>query len=173
MSKICIVSDAWHPQINGVVTTLQNIKIECEKRGHDVHIFSPNDCPVKMPLPGYSEITLGFIRPKRVKEYLKEHKFDHIHISTPEGPVGTVFRKVLNKLDLNYTTAYHTKFPEFVNAKYPFVPISLGARYMKSINRKSSGILVPTPSVFEELEMKGYDKVKLWTRGVDLSLIHI
>ena len=50
------------------------------------------------------------------------------------------------------------------------MPISLGARYMKSINRKSSGILVPTPSVFEELEMKGYDKVKLWTRGVDRSL---
>ena len=170
MSKICIVTDAWHPQINGVVTTLSNIKIECEKRGHDVHIFSPNECPVKMPLPSYSEINLGFIRPKRVKEYLKEHKFDHIHISTPEGPIGTIFRKVLNKLDLNYTTAYHTKFPEFVNAKYPFVPISLGARYMKSINRKSSGILVPTPSVFEELEIKGYDKVKLWTRGVDRSL---
>ena len=69
MSKICIVSDAWHPQINGVVTTLQNIKIQCEKRGHDVHIFSPNDCPVKMPLPGYSEITLGFIRVCEEKLY--------------------------------------------------------------------------------------------------------
>ena len=168
--KILLITDAWTPQINGVVTTLTNIVARLEKQGHTVNVFSPDKCPVRFPLPGYSEIVLGLPRPTQVAHHIDLFRPDHVHISTPEGPLGQIFRMALDRRGINYTTAYHTKFPEFVNAKFNWVPVSVGHRFMKRINRRSKSILVPTQSMVDELHSQGYGNTKLWSRGYDTDL---
>jgi len=168
--KILLITDAWRPQVNGVVTTLTNVVDRIRQEGHEVTVFSPDQCPIRFPLPGYSEIVLGIPRPTQVAHHLDLLKPDHVHISTPEGPLGQIFRIALNRRQMNYTTAYHTKFPEFVNAKFNWVPVSVGHKFMKSINSRSKKILVPTQSMVNELEALGYENVKLWSRGYDTGL---
>ena len=165
MPKILIISDAWLPQINGVVTTLTNVKKELEKSGYEVEVFSPEDCRIKFPLPFYPEITLGIPSKKKIKKRLDCEPPDFIHISTPEGPIGSRFRHILDKRKWNYTTGYHTKFPEFVKSIIPILPISWGHKFMKFVNRKSKKIMVPTPSMIQELTSMGYLNVVLWGRG--------
>lgn len=166
--KILIVSDAWEPQVSGVVTTLNNTIRELEKMGHEVRVFSPQDCRFRFPLPFYSEIKLGFPLGKKIHEVIG-WKPDHIHISTPEGPIGTRFRRRLNHLGIEYTTAYHTKYPEFIRAKLP-IPLWLSHKYMRYVNKRATAIMVPTESMIEELTELGYKNVKLWSRGYDESI---
>ena len=168
--KILLITDAWKPQVNGVVTTLTNVVDRLRQAGHQVNVFSPDKCPIRFPLPGYSEIVLGLPRPTQVAHHLDLLKPDHVHISTPEGPLGQIFRIALDRRRMNYTTAYHTKFPEFVNAKFNWVPVSVGQKFMKRINSRSKKILVPTQSMVNELEAQGYENVKLWSRGYDTDL---
>lgn len=164
--KILIVTDAWEPQVSGVVTTLNNTIRELEKMGHTVEVFSPQECRYRFPLPFYSEIKLGIPSRRRIKQTISQG-FDHIHISTPEGPIGSAFCRRLNRLGIRYTTAYHTKFPEFVKRKLPFIPLWLSHIFMRYVNRRSTAIMVPTPSMIEELTELGYKNVKLWSRGYD------
>jgi len=168
--KILLITDAWRPQVNGVVTTLTNVVDRLRQAGHQVNVFSPDKCPIRFPLPGYSEIVLGIPRPTQVAHHLDLLKPDNVHISTPEGPLGQIFRIALDRRRMNYTTAYHTKFPEFVNAKFNWVPVSVGHKFMKRINSRSKKILVPTKSMVDELEALGYENVKLWSRGYDTRL---
>jgi len=164
--KILIVSDAWEPQVSGVVTTLNNTIRELEKMGHSIKVFSPQDCRIQFPLPLYSEIKLGIPSRRKIKEAI-EWDPHHIHISTPEGPIGRAFCRRLDRMKIRYTTAYHTKFPEFVKRKLRFVPLWLSHIFMRYVNRKSTAIMVPTPSMVEELTSLGYKCVRLWGRGYD------
>ena len=163
--KILIVSDAWEPQVSGVVTTLNNTIRELEKMGHEVRVFSPQDCRFRFPLPFYSEIKLGIPFSKKIHEAIKWNP-DHIHISTPEGPIGMRFRRKLNHLGIRYSTAYHTKYPEFIRSKLP-IPLWLSHKYMRYVNKRATAIMVPTESMVEELTNLGYKNVKLWSRGYD------
>lgn len=172
MKKILIVTDAWTPQINGVVTTLTNVVKQLRNRGHDVRVFSPEDCAMRFPLPSYPEIVLGIPRLSQCRQAIDLDGPDHIHISTPEGPLGTVFRWLCDRRGKKYSTAYHTKFPEFVNAKLPWIKVSWGRRFMRWINQNSQAILVPAPSIYQELEQQGYANIIQWSRGIDTEIFH-
>ena len=170
MAKILLVTDAWTPQVNGVVTTLTNVVDKIRKDGHEVKVFSPENCPIQFGCPGYNEIKLGIPNLAQVQHHIDLYRPDHVHISTPEAPLGIIFRLCLDKRKYNYTTAYHTKFPEFVNAKCKWIPTSIGHKFMKRVNKRSKKILVPTQSMLEELTGLGYENVKVWSRGIDTDL---
>lgn len=168
MSRILIITDAWLPQVNGVVTTLVNLTEQLRSLGHEVKIFSPEDCKIRFALPSYPEIRLGVPAWGEPRRIIEQFLPDYVHVSTPEAPLGIFFRRILDQLGMRYSTAYHTKFPEFIKAKFPWFPLSWARRYMRHINRYSENILVPTASVAQHLQQHGFDpaKIKLWTRGI-------
>ena len=168
--RILIVSDAWKPQVNGVVTTLTNVSEKLREMGHDVRVVSPEDCSLRFRVPFYPEIRLGLPKKRVMENLLHDFQPNHIHISTPEGPLGRCWRKLCKKYALRYTTAYHTKFPEFVKSITKVIPVSLGHLFMKHVNKHSRCIMVPTQSMIDELGEKGYKNVKLWGRGYDKKI---
>lgn len=171
MSKILLITDAWEPQINGVVTTLVNLVKQLEKNNYDVKVISPRDCKLTFPIPGYKEIKVGFMSTKRAKTIVLSEDWDYVHIGTPEGPLGTAFSKACNKLQKTFTASCHTKFPEFINARVPFIPIKLGWLWMKYKYKHASRILTTTESMVKELKDHGLTQpIKSWSRGVDRSI---
>ena len=165
--RILIVTDAWAPQINGVVRTLQNT-IRCLKHnGHDVSVISPEQFKT-VSCPGYPEIPLSLASKKRFAQLVEAFKPDALHIST-EGPLGLRARQYARSRDLRYTTAYHTRFPEYVH-RYFKIPLAMTYRYMKWFHRHSAAVMVPTPTVIQELTRWGFKNLVLWSRGVELDL---
>lgn len=174
MAKILLITDAWgNKQINGVVTTLKNLVKQAHLAGDNVHVFHPGRCRIRFPLPGYSEITIGLISVWRAKRLLKKQSWDHIHIATPEGFVGNQFAKACRQLGIPFSASCHTKFPEFVNARIPWIPISLGWAWMRNRFRGASHILTTTDSMVEELKEWGFDQdIRAWSRGVDREIFN-
>jgi glycosyltransferase involved in cell wall biosynthesis len=165
--KIALVTDAWQPQVNGVVTTLVELVKELTLAGHSVKVIEPGQFPTR-PCPGYAGIDLA-ISPKRLlAEKLDEFEPDAIHLAT-EGPLGWAGRAYCLKRKLAFTTAFHTKFPEIVNAALK-VPLSWGYALFRHFHRPSSGVMVPTHSVLRMLEGRGFRNLRSWTHGVDTSL---
>lgn len=166
--KIAIVSDAWHPQINGVVNSMQHTCDDLREFGHQVEIFSPQDFKT-VPCPTYPSIRLSVLPGGRLSRMLDDYSPDSIHIST-EGPLGMAARSWCCKRKLRFTTAYHTQFPQYVSLRAP-VPLSWGYGVMRWFHARSQAVMVPTATVKRELEAQGFgDKVKLWSRGVDTGL---
>jgi glycosyltransferase involved in cell wall biosynthesis len=173
MSKILLITDAWHPQVNGVVTTLSNLVDQAKKNGDTIYVFHPGRCKIRFSLWFYPEIEIGLPNPIKVRNLLKKQKWDHIHIATPEGSLGLSFSKLCRKLKIPFSTSCHTKFPEFVNAKWSFVPVDLGWKWMLKIYKGSSVILTTTESMVQELKDKGFkQEIKSWTRGVDRTIFY-
>ena len=162
--RVVIVSDAWYPQVNGVVTTLSQLKQNLEKKGYIVDLIEPSLFKTTSTTI-YPEISLS-MNPWKIKEYL-DTEFDYLHIAT-EGPLGFFARRFANKHDLNYTTAIHTKFPEYLN-KMIFLPAALTYKYLRWFHKNSTAVLVNTNSQIKELKSKKFKNLKLWS----LSLIHI
>jgi glycosyltransferase involved in cell wall biosynthesis len=171
--KILIATDAWHPQINGVVTTLDNLKRELVSRGHEVTILNQDNCNSarSFSLPGYPEIQLAFPSRETVA-VLVEGWADAVHIATPEGTIGRSVLKYCDKRDIPYTTGYHTKWPEFLKAKFSWIPRRLVYAYMRNLHKNSKAVLVPTETAYSELKLKHFTNVKVWTRGVDRTLFN-
>lgn len=166
--KIVLVTDAWQPQVNGVVTTLVELVRELRAGGHDVKVIEPNQFATR-PCPGYAGIDLA-VRPKRrVQELLDAFQPHAIHVAT-EGPLGWAARAYCLRRGLAFTTAFHTKFPEIVNAATKVIPVSWGYALMRHFHAPSSGIMVPTQSVLRMLERRGFRNLREWTHGVDTSL---
>jgi glycosyltransferase involved in cell wall biosynthesis len=166
--RIALVTDAWQPQVNGVVTTLVELVRELRAAGHEVKVIEPNQFDTR-PCPGYAGIDLAVRPKKRVAEMLDAFRPDAIHIAT-EGPLGWAARSYCVRRKLQFTTAFHTKFPEIVNAATRVIPISLGYAVMRHFHGPSSGIMVPTPSVLRMLEQRGFRHLRPWTHGVDTEL---
>lgn len=165
--RIALVTDAWKPQVNGVVTTLVELVRELAALGHVVEVIQPGQFRTR-PCPGYAGIDLA-ISPKRgLTERLDAFQPDAIHLAT-EGPLGWAGRSYCLKRGLAFTTAFHTKFPEIVNAAIK-VPVSWGYALMRHFHGPSSGVMVPTPSVMAMLERRGLRNLRPWTHGVDLDL---
>lgn len=166
--KIALVTDAWQPQVNGVVTTLVELVRELRGAGHHVKVIEPNRFDTR-PCPGYPGIELA-VRPKRgVRDMLDAFQPDAIHIAT-EGPLGWAARRCCLERRLAFTTAFHTKFPEILNAAVKVVPVSWGYALMRHFHRPSSGVMVPTQSVLRMLEQRGLRNLRAWTHGVDAGL---
>lgn len=171
MSKILLITDAWKPQTNGVVTTLTNLVDQAKRKGDTIHVFHPGRCKIRFPMPGYREIKLGIVMPWTVRKLLKKRSWDHIHIATPEGPIGIAFARTCRKLGIPFSTSCHTKFAEFVNARLPFISVDLGWKWMRHVYRDSTHILTTTESMVQELRNRGFKQdIRSWTRGVDRSI---
>ena len=165
--KIAIVTDAWYPQTNGVVTTL-NRTGECLRQlGHDVLYVTPKEFKT-MPLPTYPEIRLSLFPNAKVTHMLDEFAPDAIHIAT-EGPLGSTARKYCQRRGLRFTTAYHTQFPQYVRLRFP-IPLSVTYSWLRRFHRKAERTMVPTESLRQELIRWGFKNVVIWSRGVDIDL---
>ncbi len=171
MKKLILVTDAWSPQVNGVVTSLQRVCEELQKKGIEIIRISPEQF-LSVPCPSYPEIRLCFGATRKIKELFNStitHRTDvAIHIAT-EGPLGMAARRICIQKKYAFTTAYHTRFPEYIKARWG-VPVSWTERGMKWFHGPSQNIMVSTKSLYEELYRKGYRKLALWTRGVDTEL---
>ena len=166
MSRILIVTDAWHPQTNGVVRCLDAVGRELRGRGHDVQYLTPERFWT-MPLPTYPEIRLSLTPLGAVAEQIAALVPDHVHIAT-EGPLGLQAKLYCTEAGLRYTTSYHTRFPEYVAARMP-VPSEWSYAYLRWFHSGADATLVPTASVGRDLERQGFSNVVVWSRGVDAA----
>jgi glycosyltransferase involved in cell wall biosynthesis len=167
--KILIVTDAWHPQINGVVRTIEETIKVLTEQGHDVHLLIPDKFKT-VPLPSYPEIRLAW-NVWNVGPMIREIDPDAIHIATPEGTIGLAARWFCVRKKIPYTSSYHTKLPEYVHIRYPFIPESLMYRYMRWLHKRSKAILVTTPTMLRELkDHKFKPRLVVWTRGTDYNI---
>ncbi|MEJ7808506.1 MAG: glycosyltransferase, partial [Telluria sp.] len=164
--RIAIVTDAWAPQINGVVRTLQSIRAVLERQGHEVLVISP-DLYRSIPCPTYPEIRLALATARLVGKRIAEFRPDAVHLST-EGPLCVAARRWCLKRDQPFTTAYHTQFPEYL-AKRTHLPADLFWRYIAWFHGPASAIMVSTKSVRSQLQARGIGPVRMWGRGVDLE----
>lgn len=168
--RIAIVTDAWEPQVNGVVRTLQSIRDVLEAHGHTVMIISPDQF-YSLPMPTYPEIRLAITRVRRVGAMLEKFHADAIHLAT-EGPLCVAARRWCLQNDFPFTTAYHTQFPDYVSARSG-VPARWIWRYIRWFHAPSYRILASTPSIRQSLIDHGLAQVGHWGRGVDLRLYHL
>jgi len=169
--RIMLVTDAWEPQMNGVVRTLSRTLAECRKVGHEVEVIHPGLGYKTFPLPTYPEIKLAMGARKDIARRFKEFEPEAIHIAT-EGPLGQAARAICKKWKLPFTTSYHTKFPEYVNARFPFIPLSAGYAFMRWFHNAGGGMMVTTPSMAEDLIKRGFKNITPWARGVDIELFN-
>lgn len=163
--RIAIVTDAWTPQMNGVVRTLTTTVGILRNRGHDVRVIAP-DAYRSVPCPTYPEIRLALPRPGAVERVLADFTPDAIHIAT-EGPLGMIARRLCVRRTWPFTTAYHTQFPAYV-AQRTGLPESLFWRYIRWFHRPAARIMVATDSIRAELAAQGLGNTHRWSRGVDL-----
>ena len=167
--RILIATDAWRPQVNGVVRTYERLEEQLIHLGHDVEFFSPDGFRT-VPLPTYPEIRLALIAPVHARRKVEAFRPDYIHIGT-EGPIGLTTRLFCVNAEHPFTTSYHTRFPEYVSARLP-VPLSWGYKFERWFHNAANGIFVATPSLQEELSGKGLKRLIPWSRGVDTELFH-
>ncbi|ANK80608.1 MAG: alpha-mannosyltransferase [Rhizobiales bacterium NRL2] len=165
--RIALVTDAWHPQVNGVVRTWSRVIEECEPLGHEFLVIAPRDFRT-VPLPTYPEIRLAVAPGAGLRRRLAEFRPQAVHIAT-EGPLGLAARRFCLRRGWPFTTSYHTKFPEYLAARLP-VPLRWGYGAMRWFHRRSAGVLVATRSIRRELEAQGFANIVDWSRGVDTAL---
>jgi len=169
--KILIITDAWEPQMNGVVRTLSMTVDMCRKAGHTVEVIAPSDGYFTMPLPTYPDIRLAPFAKRDVERRIIRFAPEAIHIAT-EGPLGQAARSLCIKWQLPFTTSYHTKFPEYIKARFPFVPISWPYNFVRNFHNSSGRVMVTTPSMVEFLDKQGFKNLAPWARGVDLDVFN-
>jgi glycosyltransferase involved in cell wall biosynthesis len=167
MMKVLIASDAWEPQINGVVRTLQKLRELGPSIGLDLHFVTPDLFPT-LAMPGYPEIRLALLRPGAFAEKFNRIRPDIVHVAT-EGPIGLAARRTALKQGIALTTSYHTRFPEYLSARLP-VPQRWSYGVLRWFHNAADAILVSTPSLEQELRSKGFGPLRRWSRGVDLGL---
>jgi len=172
--KILIVSDAWRPQVNGVVRTLEATAAELEKLGHEPMIVGPEaGRRWAFALPFYPEITLEFFAGRRLGRLLRRFQPDAVHIAT-EGPLGWSARRQCLKRGLAFTTAYHTRFPEYLAARSPSglagAVAALTYRLLRRFHAPAGAVLVATASIERELQRRKFRRLARWSRGVDADV---
>lgn len=168
--RILIVSDAWHPQVNGVVTSLQALIDELHGLGHQVKLLSPVDFR-SVPCPSYPEIPLAWDL-WRVGPAIRDFRPDCVHLAT-EGPLGWAARRWLKRRGLAFSSAIHTRFPEYVNTRWPAIPLSWGYAFLRIFHRPSQAVLVSTERMRDEFVSHGVRRVQVWRKGVDGGLFHV
>ena len=166
LSKIVIITDAWTPQVNGVVVCIQQTVKHLRKMGHDVFVIGP-DRFKNIPCPTYPEIRLALFTRKKVFAILDDLKPDALHINT-EGPLGVAARSYAHKNKMRYTTAFQTRFPEYIKARTA-IPLSWTYAFLRWFHKNSERVLVPSKSVQEDLIKWNVGKPEVWSLGVDLS----
>lgn len=165
--KIVLVTDAWLPQVNGVVTTLVELVRQLQAVGHEIVVIHPGQFRTR-PCPGYAGIDIALFPGRKLGALIDAANADAVHIAT-EGPLGWAARRHCLRRRLAFTTAFHTKFPEILNAALR-VPLSWGYALFRRFHRPSSGVMVPTSGVKDMLATRGFRNLREWTHGVDTRL---
>ncbi len=169
--KIMLVTDAWEPQVNGVVRTLARTMAEVRAMGHEIEVVSPNDGYKTIPLITYSEIKLALGARDDIEERFLAFAPDAVHIATV-GTLGWDARAVCLKHKFPFTTSYHTQFPEYVHARFWWIPLWAGYRFMHAFHDKSGRVMVATPTMMDRLAGRGFRNITPWTRGVDTEMFN-
>jgi len=165
--KILLVTDAWRPQLNGVVRTLEHLREDLAALGHETEVIHPGlfrSCAC----PTYPEIRLSWNAPWNIGRLLREARPDAIHLAT-EGPLGMFARRWCLRRKLPFTTAFHTRFPEYIRERFHF-PLGPSYAWLKRFHGAAAKTMVATPSLKQDLEGKGFRNLVYWSRGVDTSL---
>jgi glycosyltransferase involved in cell wall biosynthesis len=170
VARILIATDAWHPQVSGVVRTLDSTARVLREWGHAVEVVEPSPY-WSIPFPFYQDVPMCLPRAGRIYQRILKFRPEHIHIAT-EGGVGLAVRRFCRKQDLRFTTSYHTRFPEYLR-RLSYLPEAITYRFLRWLHRRSSALLIATPSLERELIARGFvPPVKRWSRGVDLTVFH-
>ncbi|HMA52296.1 MAG TPA: glycosyltransferase family 1 protein [Magnetospirillaceae bacterium] len=165
--RILVVTDAWHPQVNGVVRTLGKLREELTQMGHEPIFITPDQFR-SVPCPTYPEIRLSLRPGRRLARTIEANQPCAIHIAT-EGPLGWAARRYCLKRQVPFTTAYHTKFPEYIRARFR-IPLPVSYRLIRKFHSPASTIMVATQTIQDELEHRGFERIRRWSRGVDTGL---
>ena len=165
--RILIVTDAWKPQVNGVVRTLTTVVQELQAMGHVVDVIGPDRFRT-VPCPTYSDIALSLLPRRRLIRLIDAFRPDALHIAT-EGPLGLAARSWAKRSGFAFTTAFHTRFAEYVQARIG-LPVRPIYAWMRHFHSAGQGTMVATQSLRDELKARGFLNIRSWTRGVDLSL---
>jgi glycosyltransferase involved in cell wall biosynthesis len=165
--RLLIATDAWRPQINGVVRSLEQMARHAGAFGVETAVLTPQDFS-SIPMPTYPEIRLSIAYPRNLARRIDALAPTHIHIAT-EGPIGFAVRSVCLSRGLPYTTSYHTRFPEYVAARAR-IPEAWTYGLIRRFHNAGCGTMVSTPSLERELAGRGFANLLRWTRGVDTQL---
>ena len=163
--KILVITDNLRDQVNGVVTTFKNLEDHARNNGYDIVYLDPGQFPHR-DCPGYPEVKLSW--PWGISKKIKAIQPDYIHIAT-EGPVGLFARWWCERNHIPYNTSYHTDFPEFLKTMYR-VPKSITYQYLRWFHKNSHRVLVTTKTIEADLASHGFDRMVVWTRGVNRDL---
>ncbi len=165
--RIALVTDAWAPQVNGVVTTLEQVTMRLRARGCEVEVIEPQAFRT-LPCPTYPSIRLALLPRRALARRLATFAPDAVHIAT-EGPLGIAARACCLAGGWPFTTSFHTQFPEYLRARAP-VPLSVSYAWLRRFHGAAARTLVATQSVAERLAARGFVRLARWTRGVDTAL---
>lgn len=165
--RIALISDAWHPQINGVVTTLTNTVATLKALGHEVELITPDRFKT-YPWPGYPDVGMAFLCGPKLRPIIKAFKPDAIHLVT-EGSIGYAARRFCREFGYHYTSSYLSQFPEYFKLRIGF-PKLISEAYLRWFHSESSRVMVATPSLEQEMSQKGYQHLARWSRGVDTEM---
>lgn len=166
--SLVIVTDAWHPQKNGVVVHCEKMEELLPTQGWKVHMIYPHLFPIRMRLFFYPEIEVALFSARTMRALLKGKRPDHIHIAT-EGPLGLAARQYCVKRGIKFTTSYHTHYPLYVKARAPFL-FRFANNYIRWFHHGAERIMVSTATLKEYLEQMGLHNVVIAPLGVDVSL---
>jgi glycosyltransferase involved in cell wall biosynthesis len=169
MTRITIVTDAWYPQVNGVVRSIENTNRELDRMGVEVFMVTPKDF-TNIPCPTYPEIRLSVTTYAQVADAIEKTLPTAVHIAT-EGPLGLIARRWCLKNGMPFSTSYHTRFPEYVAARFP-VPIRWMQAFVRWFHNAGNGCMVATASLERELSKIGIRNLLRWSRGIDQTVFH-
>lgn len=165
--RILVASDAWHPQVNGVVRTYERLAVELAALGVDMTVLAPHEFRT-LPCPTYPEIRLALPGLARLARRFRDIQPDAVHIAT-EGPIGWMARRYCKARGIRFTTSFHTRFPEYLAQRFA-IPTPWTVSMLRRFHNAGAGLMVATPSLGRELEGLGFERILPWTRGVDTTL---
>ena len=167
--RILVATDAWHPQVNGVVRTLTNMAEAARAFGVEIGFLTPQSFRT-FAMPSYPDLRVALPRPAKIARLIADARPDSIHIAT-EGPIGLLVRRYCRKHQLPFTTSFHTRFPEYISARLP-IPEAWIWTALRAFHGPSQAVMAATPALAGELRARGFRNVVLWPRGVDASQFH-
>jgi glycosyltransferase involved in cell wall biosynthesis len=167
--RILVATDAWHPQVNGVVRTLTMMAEAAKGFGVDVSFLTPQSFRT-FAMPSYPDLRLALPYPAKIARLIADIRPDSIHIAT-EGPIGLMVRRYCRKHGLPFSTSFHTRFPEYISARLP-IPESWIWAVLRWFHNASQAVMAATPALAGELRGRGFRNVVLWPRGVDTGQFH-
>jgi 1,2-diacylglycerol 3-alpha-glucosyltransferase/glucuronosyltransferase len=167
--RILVATDAWHPQVNGVVRSLTLMAEAAKAFGVDISFLTPLSFRT-FAMPSYPDLRLALPYRAKIARLIADARPDSIHIAT-EGPIGLLVRRYCRRRGLPFTTSFHTRFPEYISARLP-VPESWIWRALRRFHGPSQAVMAATPALANELRARGFRNVVLWPRGVDTRQFH-